>query len=74
METAYIIKALRCISTVSSPSPEKCDACPYNTIAILSPEEKAFFGGDNYTYCDCDKIGLDAADRMAKLSKKVGKQ
>ena len=52
MKTEKIAAALRCSSQVPGPQLD-CRTCPYH--------------GVDYAGCDCDRIAVDAADRLEEL-------
>lgn len=58
MKTEKIAAALRCSSQVPGPQLD-CRTCPYHM------EETV--GGVDYAGCDCDRIAVDAADRLEEL-------
>lgn len=62
METIEnIIHALRCSNTPFSAGDErKCEECVYATTE--------FFEGHKWVSCDCERIGLDAAEALEKLT------
>ena len=58
MKTEKIAAALRCSSQVPGPQLD-CRTCPYH-------KEETVDGVD-YAGCDCDRIAVDAADRLEEL-------
>lgn len=58
MKTEKIAAALRCSSQVPGPQLD-CRTCPYHM------EESV--DGVDYAGCDCDRIAVDAADRLEEL-------
>lgn len=58
MKTEKIAAALRCSSQVPGPQLD-CRTCPYHM------EESV--DGVDYAGCDCDRIAVDAADRLEGL-------
>lgn len=58
MKTEKIAAALRCSSQVPGPQLD-CRACPYRMEETVD--------GVDYAGCDCDRIALDAADRLEEL-------
>ena len=61
-----IIRALRCTSTPGD-HPSNCEQCPYWKKEQLNGQLKEKLGTDEWTSCDIDKVGLDAADRIERL-------
>lgn len=66
MKSKDIIAALRCTSTPGGPT-GNCEKCPYWKKEQLSGKLKERLGTDEWTGCDVDKIGLDAADLIERL-------
>ncbi len=62
-----IIQALRCTSTPGGPT-EDCEKCPYWKTEQLTAEQKEKLGVDTWTSCDVDKVGMDAADLIERLT------
>ena len=58
VKTTDLVAALRCSSQAPTPSPP-CTTCAYRVVELLD--------GKEYTICDCDRMGLDAADRLEEL-------
>lgn len=58
MKTEKIAAALRCSSQVPGPQLD-CRTCPYHMEETVD--------GVDYAGCDCDRIAVDAADRLEKL-------
>lgn len=58
VKTTDLVAAMRCSSQAPTPSPP-CTTCAYRVVETL--------GGKEYTSCDCDRMGLDAADRLEEL-------
>lgn len=58
VKTTDLVAALRCSSQAPTPSPP-CTTCAYRVVELLD--------GKEYTSCDCDRMGLDAADRLEEL-------
>ena len=58
MKTEKIAAALRCSSQVPGPQLD-CRACPYHMEETVD--------GVDYAGCDCDRIAVDAADRLEEL-------
>ena len=67
MTTDEIVRALRCASTPGGPT-GNCEKCPYWKKEQLSGKLKERLGTDEWTSCDVDKIGLDAADLIERLT------
>lgn len=66
MSCEDIIRALRCISAPEGP-PEDCTGCPYYKKVPLCAELEERLLVDTWTSCDCDKVCMDAADRIERL-------
>ena len=58
MKTEKIAAALRCSSQVPGPELD-CRTCPYDMEETVD--------GVDYAGCDCDRIAVDAADRLEEL-------
>lgn len=58
MKTEKIAAALRCSSQVPGPQLD-CRTCPYHIEETVD--------GVDYAGCDCDRIAVDAADRLEEL-------
>ena len=58
MNTEKISAALRCSSRVPGPQLD-CRTCPYHMEETVD--------GVDYAGCDCDRIAMDAADRLEEL-------
>ena len=67
MTDKEIIQALRCTSTPGSLH-EDCTGCPYYRKEQLDEELKEKLGVDTWPSCDIDKVGLDAADLIERLT------
>lgn len=62
-----IVQALRCTSTPGGPTGD-CEKCPYWKTEQLTAEQKEKLGVDTWTSCDVDKVGMDAADLIERLT------
>lgn len=58
VKTTDLVAAMRCSSQAPTPSPP-CTTCAYRVVELLD--------GKEYTGCDCDRMGMDAADRLDEL-------
>ena len=58
VKTTDLVAAMRCSSQAPTSSPP-CTTCAYRAVELLD--------GREYTGCDCDRMGLDAADRLEEL-------
>lgn len=58
MKTEKIVRSLRCSSQVPGPQLD-CRTCPYHMEETVD--------GVDYAGCDCDRIAVDAADRLEEL-------
>ena len=66
MSCEDIVRALRCISTQGDVH-EGCTGCPYYKQEQWSAELKERLLIDTWPNCDCDKVCMDAADRIERL-------
>lgn len=62
-----IVQALRCISTQGDHT-SNCEQCPYWKKEQLNGRLKEKLGTDTWTSCDVDKVGMDAADLIERLT------
>ena len=67
MTAQEIVQALRCASTPGGLS-EDCTGCPYYRKEQLDAELKEKLGVDTWPSCDVDKVGMDAADLIERLT------
>ena len=67
MTDKEIIQALRCTSTPGSLH-EDCTGCPYYRKEQLDAELKEKLGVDTWPSCDVNKVGMDAADLIERLT------
>ena len=67
MTDKEIIRALRCTSTPGGLY-EDCTGCPYYRKEQLDAELKEKLGVDTWPSCDVDKVGMDAADLIERLT------
>lgn len=58
VKTTDLVAAMRCSSQAPVPFPP-CATCAYRVVELLD--------GKEYTSCDCDRMGMDAADRLEEL-------
>ena len=70
MTDQEIMQALRCTSAPGGPT-GNCEECPYYRREQLKGELKEKMGRETWTGCDVDKIGVDAADRIERLTGEV---
>ena len=61
------IRALRCIATPGGEH-EDCTGCPYYKQERLSAELQERLLVDTWPSCDCNKVCMDAADRIEQLA------
>lgn len=64
MTVDKIIEALRCTSAPGGPI-EDCGKCSFLKTEKLTTEQAKQLGTDNWTSCDIDRVGMEAADRLA---------
>lgn len=58
IKTTDLVTAMRCSFQAPTSAPP-CTACAYRVVESLDGEE--------YTSCDCDRMGMDAADKIEEL-------
>lgn len=58
VKTTDLVAAMRCSCQAPTSSPP-CTTCAYRVVESLD--------GEDYTGCDCDRMGMDAADRLEEL-------
>lgn len=58
IKTTDLVTAMRCSFQAPTSAPP-CTACAYRVVESLDGEE--------YTSCDCDRMGMDAADKIEDL-------
>lgn len=61
-----IVQALRCCSAPGGNTGD-CENCPYYIREQLSEELAEKLGTEEWTRCDVDKVGMDAADLIERL-------
>ena len=66
MKNEEIVRALRCISTAGGEN--ACEHCPYWKEEEVSEEERPIYGADTWHSCDVDRVGLDGADLIERLT------
>ena len=66
MKNEEIVRALRCVSTAGS-SPD-CEHCPYWMEESVPAEMRDMVGEDVFHSCYIDRVGLDGADLIEKLT------
>jgi hypothetical protein len=62
-----IVQALRCTSTPGDHT-SNCEQCPYWKKEQLNGRLKEKLETDTWTSCDVDKVGMDAADLIERLT------
>lgn len=67
MTSQEIVQALRCTSTPGGLH-EDCTGCPYYRKEQLDAELKEKLGVDTWPSCDVNKVGMDAADLIERLT------
>lgn len=67
MTSQEIAQALRCTSTPGGLH-EDCTGCPYYRKEQLDAELKEKLGVDTWPSCDVDKVGMDAAELIERLT------
>ena len=58
VKTTDLVTAMRCSSQAPTSAPP-CTTCAYRVVEALD--------GKEYTGCDCDRMGMDAADKIEEL-------
>ena len=66
MKNNEIVRALRCISTAGGEN--ACEHCPYWKEEEVPEEERPIYGADTMHSCDVDRVGLDGADLIERLT------
>ena len=66
MKNEEIVRALRCISTAGGEN--ACEHCPYWKEEEVPEEEWPIYGADTMHSCDVDRVGLDGADLIERLT------
>lgn len=66
MKNEEIVRALRCISTAGGEN--TCEHCPYWKEEEVPEEERPIYGADTWHSCDVDRVGLDGADLIERLT------
>ena len=67
MTDKEIVQALRCISAPGDHT-SNCEQCPYWKKEQLNGRLKEKLGTETWTSCDVDKVGMDAADLIERLT------
>ena len=67
MKNKEIVQALRCTSTPGDHA-SNCEQCPYWKKERLNGRLKEKLGTDTWASCDVDKVGMDAADLIERLT------
>lgn len=66
MKNEEIVRALRCVSTAGGKN--ACEHCPYWTEEEVPEEERPIYGANTRHSCDVDRVGLDGADLIERLT------
>ena len=66
MKNEEIVRALRCISTAGGEN--ACEHCPYWKEEEVPEEERPIYGADTMHSCDVDRVGLDGAALIERLT------
>lgn len=66
MKNEEIVRALRCISTAGGEN--ACEHCPYWKEEEVPEEERPICGADTWHSCDVDRVGLDGANLIERLT------
>ena len=66
MKNEEIVKALRCVSTAGGEN--ACEHCSYWKEEEVPEEERPIYGADTWHSCDVDRVGLDGADLIERLT------
>ena len=73
MTDKEIVQALRCTSTPGNHT-SNCEQCPYWKKEQLNGRLEEKSGTDTWTSCDIDKVCLDAADLIERLTAENAKE
>ena len=66
MKNGEIVRALRCVSTAGGEN--ACEHCSYWKEEEVPEEERPIYGADTMHSCDVDRVGLDGADLIERLT------
>lgn len=66
MKNGEIVRALRCVSTAGGEN--ACEHCSYWKEEEVPEEERPIYGADTWHSCDVDRVGLDGADLIERLT------
>ena len=66
MKNEEIVRALRCISTAGGEN--ACEHCSYWKEEEVPEEERPIYGADTWHSCDVDRVGLDGANLIERLT------
>ena len=66
MKNEEIVRALRCVSTAGGEN--ACEHCSYWKEEEVPEEERPIYGADTMHSCDVDRVGLDGADLIERLT------
>ena len=66
MKNEEIVRALRCVSTAGGEN--ACEHCPYWKEEEVPEEERPIYWADTWHSCDVDRVGLDGADLIERLT------
>ena len=66
MKNEEIVRALRCVSTAGGEN--ACKHCSYWKEEEVPEEERPIYGADTMHSCDVDRVGLDGADLIERLT------
>lgn len=66
MKNEEIVRALRCVFTAGGEN--ACEHCSYWKEEEVPEEERPIYGADTWHSCDVDRVGLDGADLIERLT------
>lgn len=66
MRDTNLVNALRCVSTAGGEN--ACEHCSYWKEEEVPEEERPIYGADTWHSCDVDRVGLDGADLIERLT------
>lgn len=66
MKNEEIVRALRCVSTAGGEN--ACEHCSYWKEEEVPEEERPIYRADTMHSCDVDRVGLDGADLIERLT------
>ena len=71
MKNEEIVRALRCVSTAGGEN--TCEHCSYWKEEEVPEKERPIYGADTMHSCDVDRVGLDGADLIERLTNRCAR-